>query len=130
MAHFLEPLLDPRAAPCALRNERTREVLATRIETAFDSRSRRTGLLGRDSLAAGAALVIAPCDAIHTFFMRFPIDAMFVAKSGAVRKIKRRLAPWRITASLGSFATIEFAAGELSGRDIRVGDRLVIERQA
>ena len=85
---------------------------------------RRRGLLGRDGLDLSAALMLAPCPAVHTAFMRFAIDVVFVDREGRVRKIVRGLAPWRISASLGAYAAIEFTAGV--ERDLVPGDRLYL----
>jgi uncharacterized membrane protein (UPF0127 family) len=127
MSHFLRPLLGhPRAAQ-TLVNERTGAVVAETLETAFDSDTRRRGLLGRDDLAVGAALVLAPCNAVHTFRMRFPIDVVFAARDGRVTKIVRRLAGWRAAASFSAFATIELRAGAVDDGDLVVGDRLVVD---
>ena len=96
--HFLSPLLKKDAPPMAFWVERggRRLPLATTVEAAVDSASRNRGLLGRDSLAPGHALVIAPSNGIHTFFMRFPIDVIFVARDGRVVKLARAVKPWRI----------------------------------
>jgi uncharacterized membrane protein (UPF0127 family) len=109
-----------------LVNARSGSVLAENVETAFDSRTRRQGLLGRSELPAGAALVLAPCNAVHTFRMRFPIDVVFVARDGQVTKIVRRLAAWRAAASFSAFATIELRAGTIESADLIIGDRLVV----
>jgi uncharacterized membrane protein (UPF0127 family) len=126
MSHFLRPLLAPHPVVQALVNERTGSVVAETLETAFDSGTRRRGLLGRDSLAAGAALVLAPCNTIHTVRMRFPIDVVFVARDGRVTKIVERLAVWRAAVSFSAFATIELCAGSVSRCGIDVGDRIVV----
>ena len=62
-----------------LVNQRTDESLAERIEVAVTRRDRRKGLLGRTGFEASSALIIAPCFSIHTMFMRFDIDAVFVS---------------------------------------------------
>jgi len=72
--------------------------------------------------------MLAPCPAVHTAFMRFPIDVVFVDREGRVRKIVRGLAPWRISASLGAYAAIEFTAGD--ERDLVPGDRLYLSGSA
>ncbi len=82
--------------------------------SAFDSTSRRQGLLGRSGLANGTALVLAPCWAIHTAFMRFPIDVAFVGRDGRIRRLSSSVRPWRIRASLGTFAVVELPAGALT----------------
>lgn len=126
MNHFLAPLLASGQGRFALRNVRTHELLALSVEGAFDSRSRRKGLLGRDGLSADAALAIAPCNTIHTFFMRFAIDVVFVSRQGVVRKIRGNVKPWRMSGSLTAFAVIEMAAHTISRTDIVVGDHLTI----
>lgn len=125
MPGFLSPLLGGPAA-VVLRNSRTGEILADDLLTAFDSASRRKGLLGRTSFPPGSALFIAPSNAVHTFFMRFAIDVVFVAKDGRVVKVCRSLAPWRMACALRAYATIELAAGALASSDLAVGDRLLI----
>ena len=108
----------------ALQNARTKELLALRLEGAFDSASRRKGLLGRDAMPADTALAIAPCNAIHMFFMRFPIDVVFVSKQGRIRKISRNVKPWRMSVSPGAFAVIELAAHAVGRTATAVGDHL------
>lgn len=108
-------------------NARTGQVVAKAAELAITSSSRRRGLLGRDGLDPGAALVIAPCNSIHTMFMRFAIDRVFVDRAGRVREMVRALRPWRIAAAMFAYAVIELGAGSLEGVDIRLGDRLYVE---
>ena len=108
----------------ALVNARTDRTLATTVEIAGTSRTRRRGLLGRDSLDPSTALVIAPCSSIHTFFMRFVIDVVFVDRDGRVLKIVHDLRPWRMAASLRAYAVIEMAGGSLRRRDVTIGDPL------
>ncbi len=127
MSHFLRPLLATGCGPSRLVNARTGGTVAAAVEPAFDSTARRRGLLGRDGLPAGAALVIAPCAAVHTCFMRFPIDVLFVTRDGCVRKMVSSLGAWRVAASLRAFAVVEMAAGSLAGVDLRPGDRLLVE---
>lgn len=124
---FLAPLLDRAPDRLVVRNSRDGTMVASAVEAAFDSKSRRKGLLGRSRLEEGRALVLAPCNAVHMFFMRFPIDVLFVTQEGVVVKIVRELAPWRLSASLRAFATIELAAGAAARAGIRVGDRLTVE---
>ena len=125
---FLDPLLKGVSDGYAFHIEGRDAVLATTIEPAFDSASRRKGLLGRSGLPAGAAIVIAPCNAIHMFFMQFPIDVVFAAKDGRVTKVCHDVQPWRIATSLGAFAAIELAAGAAASAGVRKGDRLMVRR--
>lgn len=120
--HFLAPLLRAGHGPSALRNVRSGRPVATHVETAFSSADRKRGLLGREGLAPGQALVIAPTSLVHTFAMRFPIDILFASRDGRVLKISSAVPPRRIAGSLRAFAVVEMAAGELARSDTRVGD--------
>ena len=126
MPSFLTPLLCGEPETCSLINERSGAVVASHLLTAFDSRSRRTGLLRHSSLPEGTALIIAPSNAIHTFFMRFAIDVAFVAKDGRVRKICRALPPWRMAAALRAYAVVELAADALAQSGTSPGDVLAV----
>lgn len=122
---FLTPLLSG-PAPCLLRNERAEQVLASQIELAGDSKTRRRGLLGRDRLEPGHALVIAPCGSVHTFFMRFSIDVLFITRKGRVVKCAHEVRPWRIALALTAYAAIELPAGTLRRTGTRRGDQLLL----
>ncbi len=110
--------------PHALHNTRTGAVVASRVELAVDSESRRRGLLGRDAFEEGSALVIAPCSAVHTFFMRFAIDVVFVARDGRVKKTYAAVPAGRMAFSAGAFAVIELPAGTLARSESARGDVL------
>ena len=103
-------------------NDRTGLVVADRLLPAFDSVARRRGLLGVDTFPAGSAMVIGPSNAIHTFFMKFAIDVLFVAKDGRVVKVREGVRPWRIAGAWRAYCVIELAAGGLEGSDTQVGD--------
>ena len=126
MTSFLEPLLRKSSDGCALVNNRTGVVLADRLIPAFDSAARRTGLLQHGELPDGSAMIIAPSNAIHTFFMKFPIDVLFVGRDGRVRKVRAAVRPWRMSAALRAYAVIELPAGALHRTNTVVGDTLVI----
>ena len=127
MPSFLQPLLNRDRAPMALSvRGRAGVPLATTVETAFDSATRKRGLLGRTSLAPDHAMVIAPCSAVHTFGMQFPIDVIFAGEDGRVVKIRRAMGAGRMTAALGAFATIEMAAGEADRHGLTAGDYLEV----
>ena len=123
---FLSPLLRKSDGSLTLVNSRSGRLLAHSLAGAFDSSSRRTGLLGRDRLDEGHALIIAPTSAIHTFFMRFPIDVAFVRRDGRVVSVRRGLKPWRIAFALGAHAAIELPTGTLAGSETVAGDTLII----
>lgn len=128
--HVFQPLLARPDARYRLVNSSRGVVLATRIETAFDSSSRRRGLLGRSSLARGSVLAIAPSNAVHTFKMQFPIDVVFVRRDGRVVKRVTNVVPRRITAAVSAFAVLEFAAGSEEVASTQVGDQLTVEPDA
>jgi uncharacterized protein len=126
MKHFLSPLLRQGGSALALTNTRHGRIVAQTLLTAFDSKSRKKGLLGRDSLQEGSALVIAPCQAIHTFSMRFAIDVLFVSKDGRVLKVRQAVPPRRIAVSLRAFAVVELPVGAIERSDTRSGDQLQV----
>ena len=70
------------AGGLTLVDERTGTTVASAVEIADTSATRRRGLLGRDGLDPSAALIIVPCSSVHTFFMRFAIDVVFVDRGG------------------------------------------------
>ena len=110
----------------SLVNQRTDEALAQHVEVAVTRSARRKGLLGRDGLGASCALILAPCAAIHTMFMRFEIDAVFVDDDGRALKVVRKLVPWRIAVNASAHAVVEFAGGALREENVTVGDRLYL----
>jgi uncharacterized membrane protein (UPF0127 family) len=113
VAHCLSALVREPQGRFGLWNLRTGSPIATRVIAAFDSGSRRQGLLGRRGLPAGEALVLAPCSSVHTAFMRFPIDLLFLRRDGRVLKTSAGVRPWRIRLAWRAFAVVELAAGTL-----------------
>ena len=128
-AHFLQPLLRAESSAQVLVIERTGYVLARELELASDSRSRNRGLLGRSGIAEGTAMIIAPCNAVHTFFMRFTIDVVFADRHGTVVKLCRNLKPWRMGIGVAGFAAIELCAGAIDQSGVVKGDRLSIAQK-
>ncbi|OFW40810.1 MAG: hypothetical protein A3J29_00580 [Acidobacteria bacterium RIFCSPLOWO2_12_FULL_67_14b] len=109
-----------------LLNARSDRTIASDVTLALTRTERRHGLLGHDSLDLSAALVLSPCWSIHTMFMRFPIDVVFVDRDGRAVRIVRGLAPWRFAIAPRAHAVIELPAGILRARDVRVGDELYL----
>jgi len=88
--------------------------------------SRAKGLLGLTKIEGFDALIIEPCNSIHTFFMKFSIDVIFVNKENTIVKVFENLKPWRITRTyFTARKVIELEAGTLKGR-LHVGDQLEI----
>jgi uncharacterized membrane protein (UPF0127 family) len=106
--------------------ERSGQVLATFLEVAGDSASRRKGLLGRDGLDAGHAVLIAPTQGVHTFGMRFAIDIVAVDREGVVIKIRSHVPRRRIVLALKAFAIIELPSGAAHAAQLMVGDRVLV----
>ncbi len=129
MSHFLTQLLGDDAPSLVLRHARSGALVASMVEGAFDSDSRRRGLLGRDALASDKALIIAPCQAVHTFGMRFPIDILFTKRDGTIVKVREHVQPGRISGAWSAFAVIELAAGTAARAAVRPGDRLELTRR-
>ena len=129
MQTFLSPILAGSPASFILQNCRSGLMVAVEIEPAFDSKSRNRGLLGRTGMDDGSALILAPCSSIHTFFMRFAIDVLFVKKDGRVVKTYSDLPAWRIAFALGAFAAIELPAGAAAASETRSGDTVVLTRR-
>jgi len=125
-AHFLRAMLRERERPFVLQDLDAGVPLATTIEIAVDSSTRRRGLLGRTVFPEGSALVIAPCPAVHTFFMKMSIDIVFASRDGVVLKTCARVPAWRIAFRVRAFATIELPAGTLERTGTARGNRLML----
>jgi uncharacterized protein len=86
--------------------------------------ARMRGLIGRRGLPAGEGLLLRPAPAIHTAFMGFPIDAVFLDRDLRVVRIVESLGPWRAASQRNARAVLELAAGESARRGVELGDRL------
>jgi uncharacterized membrane protein (UPF0127 family) len=107
-------------------NDRTRSPVALEVDIAANQAARRRGLLGRESLGTTEGLLLSPCKGVHTAFMRFPIDVIFIDRDGRAVRIARNLGPWRIAVCLRGHAVIELAAGTATAADIQIGDLLYL----
>ena len=87
--------------------------------------ARMRGLLGRPELPSDQGILLRPAGSVHTFFMRFPIDVVFLDREEVVVGIEPSLQPWRTAGLRGARAVVELAAGECERRGVQVGDRLV-----
>ena len=87
---------------------------------------RMRGLLGRRDLARDEGILLRPAGSIHTFFMRFAIDAVFLDRDLVVVGIEPELGPWRTAARRGAKSVVELASGECERRGLAVGDRLAL----
>jgi len=100
--------------------------LCERCSLANSAGSRLKGLLGRARLERGEGLLLSPAPAIHTCFMRFPIDAVFLDRDLRVVGVAPRLSPWRWARRARARAVLELSAGESERRGVRLGERLTM----
>src|SRR5262245_13353316 len=126
MPSFLSPLLKEPSRSFRLVNLRTGAIVADRLLPAFESEARRRGLLAYASMPEGAAMVIAPTNAVHTFFMKFAIDLLFVARDGRVVKARGDVRPWRMSGAWRGHAVIELEGGALRRTAVNVGDQVTV----
>jgi uncharacterized membrane protein (UPF0127 family) len=99
-------------------------VVCERCDLARTPLARMRGLLGRAELPPGEGILLRPAGSIHTAFMRFPIDAVFVDGENTVLRVAHELPPWRMAAARGARAVLELPAGEAARRGVAVGARL------
>jgi hypothetical protein len=110
-------------------NETRGTVAVERCRVARSLRDRTVGLLGTPDLPVGQGLWIERSPSIHMFFMRYPIDAVFVDLGGRVVRISERLRPWRVVAWVrGARDCLELPAGAAKAAGIQVGDELTLDR--
>lgn len=109
-------------------NETRDRIVATRVRLAATSATRRKGLLGVTHLDGNSGLWIVPCEAVHTFWMRIPLDTVFLDRHGQVKKIRASLKAWRLVVDLRAHSVLELAAGTLARSETQVGDRLLFQR--
>ena len=110
-----------------MRNQTRNAVLAESADMADTSAKRRTGLLKHERLNPGDGLWIVPCESVHTFFMKFPIDLVYLDKKKKVRKVRHRVPAWRLSVCLSAHSILELPAGTLEQTGTQVGDELVVE---
>ncbi|BAF59635.1 MAG: DUF192 domain-containing protein [Pelotomaculum sp.] len=102
-------------------------VLAEKLMVARDFKNRLTGLIGRTGLNQGEALILLPCKSIHTFFMTFPIDVIFLSRESVVLRVMENLKPFRFSPVVPrSFAVVELPEGSLSATGTRAGHILQV----
>jgi uncharacterized membrane protein (UPF0127 family) len=91
---------------------------------------RMKGLLGRRELASGEGMLIRPASSIHTFFMRFPIDAVFLSRDGEVLKVAENVGAWRARSRRRAHSVLELPAGEAARRNLVPGKQLEVRKPA
>lgn len=86
---------------------------------------RMRGLLWREPLQAGEAMLIDRCDSVHTCGMRYPLDLAFMDATGKIRRLVRNLKPWRVAACYAAYMTLEMPAGTIDQLNLEPGMRLL-----
>jgi hypothetical protein len=108
---------------------RTRGTLVVReLLLALDPWSRMRGLLGRPPLVADAGLLLRPCSAVHSFFMSYAIDVVFLDRAGHAVALRPGLPPWRLGRFIaGAYCALELVGGRAAATGTRTGDLLIFE---
>lgn len=108
--------------PLRVTNVTRGSVLATHLDVAASGPKRRKGLLGREGLSPGEGLWIIPCESVHTFFMRFPIDLVYLDRENRIKKVRNRVGAWRLSVCFSAHSILELPAGTVRGTETRRGD--------
>jgi peptide deformylase len=111
-----------------VRNLTRNTMVADAADVADTGAKRRTGLLKHSRLNDGEGLWIVPCESVHTFFMKFAIDLVYLDKKHRVRKVKHAVAPWRLSACLTAHSILELPAGAAQRSGTQKGDELKLEK--
>jgi len=106
----------------ALQHEGT--ILVAQVWRAERWWQRLRGLRGRAPLQPGQGLLIVPCAGVHTFWMRYPLDLVFLDRQGRVLRCRHRVKPWRAASCFGAHATLELPAGTLPALALQPGQVL------
>ena len=114
-----------------LRDRETRRVVVPHLEVAVSLWIQTVGLMGRRELLADAGLFIPHCNAIHTAFVRFPIDVIFLDKQMTAIRLVSVLSPWRVVGFVrGADAVVELPAGTLRQKEIAIGQQFTVHDPA
>lgn len=103
----------------------TRQIeIGDRIAVADRGPLRRKGLLGRTGLDAGEGIWIVPCESVHTFGMKFPIDLVYLDRSRRVLKVRSSVGAWKMSACLRAHSILELPSGAIAATQTQPGDML------
>jgi len=94
------------------------------IDCAESSSQRRTGLLKHTKLDEGCGLWIVPCEAVHTFFMKFALDLIYLDRKKRVRGLRKAVAPWRMSMCFAAHSVIELPVGTIERTGTQAGDEM------
>jgi len=113
--------------PLAVVRKEDGTVVCARCVVTDSAWTRSKGLLGRASLDEDEGILLRPAGSIHMFFMRFPIDAVFLDRDLNVLRVAVGLRPWRMASKRGAKAVLELPAGRCAQVGLAEGDRIVLE---
>jgi uncharacterized protein len=116
-----------RASFARIRRKADGAVVCERCEVPESAFGRMRGLLGRDGLEPGSGMLIDSAPSVHMFFMRFPIDVVFLDRDWRVVGVRQGLRPWRVAGMRGAVAALELPAGAAAEAGIEEGDALALE---
>ena len=102
-------------------------VVCEHCEVPESTFGRMRGLLGRNGLDPGSGMLIDSSPSVHMFFMRFPIDVVFLDRDWNVVGVRHGLRPWRVAGARGAAAALELPAGAAAAAGIEEGDVLALE---
>jgi len=117
-------------APKTVVNLTRESVVCEQATIADQPLTRMRGLLGRRALPSGEGLLLRPAPSIHTAFMRFPIDVVFLDGDLRVVKLVPRLNPWRTVSARSAKSVLELTSGECARRELGLADRLALVEPA
>lgn len=115
---------------CVISDPATGAAVCERCVVADGPLLRLRGLLGRRDLHAEEGVLLRPAGSIHTHFMRFAIDVVFLDREGRVLDLRSTVVPWRMARKRGAKAVLELRAGEARRRGVAVGDVLKLTDDA
>jgi uncharacterized protein len=108
-----------------VRNITKNTILSDKCLVAGSFASRFMGLMGRSGIAPGSGLLIVPCNSIHMFFMKFPIDIVFLDKGNKVVYIVEGIRPWKVSKLVrNAHSVLELPSGTVKTCLTEVGDKL------
>jgi uncharacterized membrane protein (UPF0127 family) len=107
-----------------VENLTRRTLLASSMEVADTAARRNKGLLGRERLLPGEGLWIVPCESVHTFWMQFSIDLVYLDSKKAIRKLVSEVRPWRLSGCLWAHSVLELPSGTIRETRTQMGDTL------
>ncbi len=112
-----------------IKNLNQNNTLADHCRIAQNFFTRLKGLLGKSDLEAGRGLLLKPCRSVHTCFMRFPIDVIFIDKDGEVLHLVENLKPFKTTPLVRkAYCALELPTGTVSKTGTSIGDKIIINR--